>query len=197
MMQMQRQFNNPSNSQQDQDPTYKLEECLKVTFDSLDKPFTPTTNLEFYQASILPQLTQQPRIIINGTPFGSKPTFQQVWSKLPATQHQVSSFDCHLVPSSVPGANRQFIILVHLKVRFDESGKTRLGDSADLLNVGQPGQNSGLPTRPAGPKPYSRWFGATVTIVADENIVLNFDAESISSFDYRITEAPENSVFII
>ncbi|VEU24354.1 DEKNAAC105564 [Brettanomyces naardenensis] len=169
-----------------EDPTLKVDEFLKVTSETLDLPYRNEAP-DYYKSTILPQLLPQSRIIINGQPFGSKAQFQELWSTLPSTQHQVISFDTHLLPT--PG-ERQYIILARLKVRFDESGRNRFGQNADL-------QPSSMPnSRPIRPF-YSNWFGVALTMVVTEKINTNFNTECISSFDYRITEKPAHSTFAI
>ncbi|KAH3684453.1 hypothetical protein WICPIJ_004574, partial [Wickerhamomyces pijperi] len=73
-----------------------------------------------------------------------------------------------------------------VRVRFDESGRNRLGDTADLVPVSRP------------PRPlYSPWFGVSLKLIADEQLNQTFECECISSFNYRITEKPESSVFTL
>lgn len=166
------------------DPTAKLEQFLKALTDTLDAEYKNETP-EYYKSMILPQLLPQSRIIMNGQPFGSKAQFQELWSTLPATQHQTTSFDSHLLPTNNGSV---YIILAHLKVRFDESGRNRFGQTTELL----PGGTDGRLHRPL----FSNWFGVTVSMVVSEKINTNFNIECISSFDYRITECPDNSVFM-
>lgn len=176
------------------DSTSSIEPFLNEVLSSLDSQLNSNSNPNLNSNpnsvdSILPQLHQQPRIIINGQPFGSKQQFQQLWSTLPLSQHQVTSFDTHLIPSTAPGASvsgGQYVILAHLKVRFDESGKNKLGESADFNT------NSGTTlNRPL----WGNWFGASLSLVADGIIGNGFNCECISAWDYRITEKPDVSLF--
>ncbi|ODV83325.1 hypothetical protein CANARDRAFT_177800 [[Candida] arabinofermentans NRRL YB-2248] len=167
------------------DPTSKLEQFLKIILETLDQTYVTTQTTEFYKSSILPQLISQSRIIINGSPFGSRSQFQELWATLPQTQHQLLSFDAQLLPIG-QGSNNQYVILARLKVRFDEAGKNRLGDCADLVPLDKV-------NRPL----YGPWFGACLNLIVDEMINNSYNCECISSLDYRITEKPDASLFNI
>ncbi|KAG7880039.1 hypothetical protein KL905_001532 [Ogataea polymorpha] len=164
------------------DPTAKLESFLKTLLKSLDQPLLPNQPPDAYAASVLPQLQTPSRVIVNGTPYGSKQLFQQTWATLPASQHQLLSYDAHLIPTGHP--QNIYSILARVRVRFDESGRNRLGETADLVPV----------DRPARPL-YSPWFGVSLYLIADEQLNHTFECECISSFNYRVTEQPEKSVF--
>lgn len=176
------------------DSTSPIEPFLNEVLSSLDSQLVSNLNSSLNSSpnsadSIVPQLHQQPRIIINGHPFGSKQQFQQLWSTLPLSQHQITSFDTHLIPSTAPGASvsgGQYIILAHLKVRFDESGRNKLGENADFST-----SNNRTPNRPL----WGNWFGASLSLVADGIIGNGFNCECISAWDYRITEKPDISLF--
>lgn len=170
-------MNNQFSQNQTQDPTTQIEALLNTLLASLDTQ-SQTPN------SYLPQLNQQPRIIINGQPFGSKQQFQSLWSTLPLTNHQVMSCDAHLIPNS-----DQYIILAHLKVRFDESGRNKLGETTTVAE-------GGMPSRPSRPI-WSHWFGVSLSIVLNSSFLSNQNSECISTWDYRFTEKPDNSVFQI
>lgn len=171
---------------QNADPLANLEKFLKLVIESLDTAYRNETP-EYYKSTILPQLLPMSRVILNGQPFGSKVQFQELWSSLPVTQHQVTSFDAHILPTQ---GEQQLVVLAHLKVRFDESGRNRFGQTADLH-----------PQAPAMQRPshtlFSNCFGVSLTMVVSEKFTSNFNSECISSFDYRITEAPESSVFTV
>lgn len=155
------------------DPTKKVSAFLDHILKSLDTQTQP--NL------ILPQLHQAPRIIINGEPFASRDQFQKIWLNLPQSQHQVTSFDTHLLPSN----SNQYIVMTHIKVKFDESGYNKLGQSSNFNNQ---------------PKTKSNWsksFGVVLTLIVDSSINQNFDHECISSWDYRFTSKPDHSLFNI
>lgn len=155
------------------DPTKQISPFLDHILKTLDQQSQP--NL------ILPQLHQNPRIIINGEPFGSRDQFQKVWMSLPQSQHQVTSFDTHVIPNS-----NQFIILCHLKVKFDESGFNKLGQSSNFHQDGLVQKSN-----------WSKAFGVVLSLIVDGSITQNFDLECISSWDYRFTEKPDNSLYNI
>lgn len=163
---------------------------MKAILSTLDTEFITPNSRQTYQnlpnvfeAQILPQLKQQSAIIINGSPYGSKSAFQETWRNLPQTQHNLLSFDCHVIPGS-----HTFLITASVKVRFDESGKNRVGVTSELV------QSPELKSQNArcywGPS-----FGATLVLVVDDVIVSNWELECISSLDYRFTFKPENALF--
>ncbi|OWB79116.1 hypothetical protein B5S32_g3328 [[Candida] boidinii] len=169
---------------------YKIEQFLKHILATLDTSYSPTSpqfnSPEAFQNWILPQLNSQSAIIINGSPYGSRSQFQEIWCNLPQTQHNLLSFDTHHV-LSMPA---QYVVVAHLKVRFDESGRTRKGDSSELINNNNA---SNVNKRPI----YGPWFGVCLNLVVSEAILESFDVECISSFNWRITEKPENSIYNI
>lgn len=168
------------------DPTVTVESFLTTLLTSLD-----STNA---QSPALQQLTQQPRVIINGHPFTSKQHFQQLWSTLPLSNHQVTSCDIHFIPTNTQNVNGlnnstpgQFIVLAHAKVRFDESGRNKLGDTT-LLH-----QQQGNST--ANRAVWSHWFGITISCVIDSSVLSNPNSECVSTWDYRFVERPTSSIF--
>ncbi|ODV94439.1 hypothetical protein PACTADRAFT_71172 [Pachysolen tannophilus NRRL Y-2460] len=172
------------------DPTSNVEPFLKKIISTLDNQFITSpsqyqNNVQLFKASILPQLKQQSAVIINGSPYASKTQLQEIWSNLPISQHQLTSYDTHLIPGS-----GTFIISCSLKVRFDESGKTRLGESAELVQNNSHTGNTNV----AVVKLWSSWYGVNLNLVVDEIISSNTDVESINSFNYRFTYKPENSI---
>jgi mRNA transport regulator MTR2 len=185
-------FQSQQQQSQRQDYSATIEQLLSKLVESLDQ--TPQS-----PSQILPQLHQQPRIIINGQPFGSRDQFQQLWSTLPLSNHQISSCDIHFVPSDNQlnnNLNGQFLILAHLKVRFDESGKNKLGDTA-LLNISNsnsnPNSNSNFSSSTRAI--WSHWYGVSLSCVIDPSVINNFNTECISTWDYRFTENPTSSIF--
>lgn len=128
----------------------------------------------------------QAAVIINGKPLipptpDSKLEFQKKWLETPQTSHQLLSFDCHLIPGT-----GTFIINASGKVRFDESGKNRLGDSSDLIRGPQvTNSNRNI---------WGSWFGYSLTLVVDETVRNNDESEIINSFNYRFTFKPRDSV---
>lgn len=100
---------------------------------------------------------------------------------MPNSSHQLTSFDCHLIP----GTNT-FIINFSARVKFDQSGKTRLGESADLIQ-----ENSiAKTTRPI----WGSWFGVNGNLVIDSNLNA---PEIVNSFDYRFTYVPKDTNLIV
>ncbi|ODV82475.1 mRNA transport regulator MTR2 [Suhomyces tanzawaensis NRRL Y-17324] len=172
------------------DNTQPIEPFLKDFLASLDIQYQSNyANVESYATQFAKHLKRTSAVIVNGSPLiptnnDSKLEFQKKWLAAPLTQHQLSSFDCHLIPGT-----GTFIINLSCKVKFDESGKNRLGESADLI------QDPSVGSTRINPRPiWSSWFGANINLVVDESVLANSSAEVISSLDYRITFKPENSV---
>ncbi|KAK6464970.1 mRNA transport regulator MTR2 [Scheffersomyces coipomensis] len=180
---------------QQQDITQPIEPFIKKLLTSLDLQYsTPTTSypsVEAYATQFGKSLKPDGSIIINGTPLiphaspqpsSSKLEFQKKWLQSPLSFHQLNSYDCHLIPGT-----GTFIINVSAKVRFDESGRNRLGESADLITDHQR-QSRAL---------WGSWFGVNIILVVDQTIMTNPEAEVINSFNYRFTFHPEDSVIKI
>ncbi|CUM67018.1 uncharacterized protein PRCAT00004706001 [Priceomyces carsonii] len=172
--------------------TQPVEPFLKKLLSSLDLQYrTPTNqypNVEAYATQFAKQLKPACAIIVNGKPLiptnnNAKLEFQKKWLAVPITSHQLNSYDCHLIPGT-----GTYVINLGGKLRFDESGKNRLGESADLI-----GQNTAKTSRPI----WGSWFGFNLNLVVDESLVANNDAEVINSFNYRITYKPGDSVIQI
>lgn len=126
-------------------------------------------------------------MIFNGNPIisnDSKLEFQKKWLSTPLTNHQINNFDCHIIPGT-----STVLINVTGKVRFDESGRNRLNELADLINI-----NINTNTKRTV---WGSWFGFYLHLVADESIYNNNQIESINNFDYRITYKPKDSVIDI
>lgn len=141
-------------------------------------------NVESYATQFATQLKRTCAVIINGKPLipsnnDSKLEFQKKWLAVPLSFHQHNSFDCHLIPGT-----GTYIVNLGGKVRFDESGRNRLGESADLI------EDASTQKRPV----WGSYFGFNVTLVVDESIVSNNNVDVISSFNYRFTYRPEDSV---
>lgn len=96
----------------------------------------------------------------------------------------MSSYDAHLIPGT-----GLYSVTVNGKVRFDEGGKSRLGESADLVQT---------PNGPAKPRPiWGSWYGFNMNMMIDEAVVRGSEAELINSFNYRITYKPDDSIISI
>lgn len=71
------------------------------------------------------------------------------------------------------------------KVRFDESGRNKLGETPDLVQT--PSSNNR--TRPE----WGAWYGFNLNMVVDETMMQNVE-EVVNTFNYRFTFKPEDSV---
>lgn len=143
-------------------------------------------SVESYATSFAKQLKPAASIVIDGVPLVPVPPsndarleFQKKWLACPSTQHQMTSFDTHLIPGT-----GLYTVIANGKVRFDESGRSRLGETADLVAPAQPS------TRFLnGP-----WYGFNLNMVVDQAVSANDESEVISSFNYRVTFKPHDSV---
>ncbi|KAM9898265.1 hypothetical protein OXX79_006407 [Metschnikowia pulcherrima] len=176
-----------------QDPSQPIEPFLKKVLASLDlqlqtgssaQPQYPS--VEAYATQFAKQLKPASAIVINGNPLiPSPPTqdarleFQKQWLSSPASNHQMTSFDTHLVPGT-----GLYTIIAHGKVRFDESGRSRLGETADLVQ--SPAQKARALWGP--------WFGFNLSLIVDQAAATNDDIESINTWNYRVTYKPHDSV---
>ncbi|ABN68269.2 predicted protein [Scheffersomyces stipitis CBS 6054] len=179
-------------SQIQQDP----KPFLKKFLSSLDIQFnSPTSSTQFanvdqYATSFGKNLKRSSAVIVDGTPLiptgtdDARLEFQKKWIQVPLTMHQLNSYDCHLIPGT-----GVFVINLSVKVKFDESGRSKLGESADLVHDSTGSRN----TRPI----WGSWFGVNINMVVDETVINNGDGEVISSFDYRFTYKPDDSVIRI
>ncbi|KAG7193932.1 uncharacterized protein KQ657_005131 [Scheffersomyces spartinae] len=178
-----------------QDPSQPIEPFLKKVLGSLDSCYRSATtgqaqftNVEAYALQFGKQLKPASSVIINGKPVlpladTIKLEFQKKWLATPLTQHQLNSYDCHLIPGS-----GVFVIQLSGKVRFDESGRTRLGETADMVS-----EQTSRPVRPL----WGSWFGFDLNMVVDEFVLSNDENEVINSYNYRITYKPQDSVIDI
>lgn len=164
---------------------------MKTLISSLDIPYQSPTqlfpNVETYAMLFGKQIKPQCAIIINGKPLvsptnDSKIEFQKKWLLTPLTSHQLSSFDCHIIPGT-----ESIVVNAGGKVKFDESGRSRLGESADLTIAGMTPM---LNTRPI----WGSWFGFNLNLVIDLDTINNIELQSINTFNYRITFKPNDSV---
>lgn len=129
-------------------------------------------------------------IIINGNPIispdnNSKLEFQKKWLSTPLSHHQLNNFDCHLIPGT-----GLYQINITGKVKFDESGKNRLNETADLIVPPQSGPINNTTKRQV----WSSWFGFYLNLVIDDSLS---HPEIINNFDYRITFKPHDSIIDI
>ncbi|KAI5960094.1 MTR2 [Candida pseudojiufengensis] len=182
-----------------QDPTQPIEPFLKNFFASLDAQYNSTNsnflNVESYATQFGSNLKQNSAIIINGSPIipnlqqneNSKLIFQKKWLNTPISFHQLTSFDCHLIP----GTNT-FIINFSGKVKFDQSGRNRLGENADLIQEPATIVKSNRPI-------WGSWFGINGNVVVDNNFgsTTSGGGEIINSLDYRFTYVPKDTTLNI
>lgn len=186
-------------SNQPHDPTQPIEPFLKSLLASLDLLYFPSgtntqppfPNVEAYATQFGKQLKTTCAIIFDGHPLIPQPPandsrleFQKKWLACPLTSHQIGSFDCHLIPGT-----GLYTVNVYGKVRYDESGKSRLGESADLV------QPNDAPTKP---RPlWGSWYSFNLNMVIDEAVARSPEIELINSFNYRITFKPDDSLICI
>ncbi|CAN3483055.1 mRNA transport regulator Mtr2p [Diutina catenulata] len=171
------------------DPTRAVEPFLKSFLKSLDTPFNPNgfSSVEHFASHFGKQIQPSCAIIVNGKPVvptssDSRVEFQKKWLASPASQHTLTAFDCHIIPGTPT-----VVVTAQAKVKFDESGVTRLGESGDLLrpdNVTFTGNRNST---------MGSFFGVCLTLVCDQSIMNSEEAEAISQLDYRITYKPPNS----
>lgn len=136
------------------------------------------------------------KILINSSPLADKQQFHQYWLKLPLTQHRLSSFDYH----AVPGLDVTSVVATG-KVRFDESGKNKLNESADLV---QPTVAMNMSSGAAASRPiWGSWFGFTLVLAVDSTKVVPggqasaaavANQECVNSFNYKVNYIPSDSV---
>ncbi|OBA22587.1 NTF2-like protein [Metschnikowia bicuspidata var. bicuspidata NRRL YB-4993] len=181
-----------------QDPSQPIEPFLKKLLSLLDlqlhlpgtaSPQPQFPSVEAYATQFAKQLKPASAVVFNGNPLipqapanDSRLEFQKKWLASPASNHQLTCFDTHLVPGT-----GLYTIIAHGKVRFDESGRTRLGESADLV----------VPSSGAAQKPralWGPWFGFNINLVVDQSVATNDETECINSLNYRVTYKPHDTV---
>lgn len=163
-----------------------MEGYIKDLFQTLDKQFSPQLNTDSYKSQFLPQLKPNSPVILNGNPIGGKLAFQEHWLKFPGSQHSITSLDYH----SIPGTGT-FIINLSGKVRFDETGKTKLGETADLgaapIAIGSIGVRN----------VWGSWLGFNANLILDEIALQNPNSEVINSLNWKIVYRPDDSLVTI
>ncbi|KAG8204206.1 mRNA transport regulator MTR2, partial [Candida africana] len=173
--------------------TQQLEPFLKPFLASLDLLYTqptsqPFPNVESYATQLGSNLKRSSAIIVNGQPIIPSPQedcklqFQKKWLQTPLSSHQLTSYDGHLIPGT-----GTFVVHFSAKVRFDQSGRNRLGESADLFQ-----ENNSIVSKTNQRPIWGSWFGVDVNLVVDENVMQ--DGEIINSMDYRFTYVPNDSI---
>lgn len=84
------------------------------------------------------------------------------------------------------------VITFSAKVRFDQSGRNRLGESADLVH-----DNVGITRSTSSRAVWGSWFGLNATIIVDELVINSSEGEIINSLNYRFTYIPEDTILKI
>lgn len=144
-------------------------------------------NLDSYKAQFLPQLKLNSPVILNGNPIGGKLAFQEHWLKFPGSQHNITSLNYH----SIPGTGT-FVINLSGKVRFDETGKTKLGETADI------GGPAPVPSIGGAPRTiWGSWLGFNANLILDEAALQNPNSEVINSLNWKIVYRPEDALVTI
>lgn len=162
---------------------------------SLDIPYLLATTqhplVEAYATRLGLALKRASAVVVNGCPLIPQPPqndcrleFQKKWLQTPQSQHQLTYYNCHIIPGT-----GSVVVSAGGKVKFDESGRTRLGESADLIP-----DDSTTPARPI----WGLWLGFTMSLTVDESSILSQSKdEAINSLDYRFTYVPEDVVLLI
>lgn len=143
-------------------------------------------SLDSYKAQFLPQLKSNAPVILNANPIGGKLAFQEHWLKFPASQHNITSLDYH----SIPGTGT-FVMNLSGKVRFDETGKTKLGETADLDS--NPTVMGGISARTI----WGSWLGFNANLILDEVALQNPNSEVINSLNWKIVYRPDDALVTI
>lgn len=174
-----------------------MEPFVKNLLSSLDLLYyssgvnpTPQFNsIEAFATQTAKQIKPSCAVIFNGHPLisaqggDSRLEFQKKWLTCPLTNHSLGSYDCHLMPGT-----GLYSVIVSGKVRFDESGTSKLGETADIANGPEPQKPKVL---------WGPWFGFNLTMIVDEVLANNGGNDTINSFDYRLTFKPHDSVIRI
>ncbi|CCD24772.1 Mtr2p NDAI_0D04590 [Naumovozyma dairenensis CBS 421] len=128
------------------------------------------------------------KIIFNGAPFAQPMIFLQMWQEqFVQTQHALTSLDYQIIPGS-----GTMILNINSKVRFDESGRDRLGQDA-LIKDGSNRGGLNNNTRPI----FGSYFGVSLQLVIDDRIFRNDFNGVISCFNYNMLYKPEDSLIKI
>lgn len=123
------------------------------------------------------------KIIFNATPFAQPMQFLQMWQEgVVQTQHALNSVDFQVIPGS-----GTMVVNINSKVRFDESGRDKMGQDS-LLDKGAPASSG------RGRPIYGSYFGVSMQLVIDDRIFRNDFNGVISCFNYNMVYRPEDSL---
>lgn len=130
------------------------------------------------------------KIVFNAAPFANLSLFLQTWqTQVVQTQHALTAVDYHVIPGS-----QTLICNVNCKVRFDESGRDKMGLDATVQQNQPQQQNRNRPTtRPL----WGTYFGVSLQLVVDERIFTNDMNGVISAFNYNMVYKPDDSLMKI
>lgn len=171
-----------------------IEPFVKSLLSSLDLQLNSSGNtnqprflsVEEYATQFGRQLKNTCAIVFDGHPLVPSPPsndarleFQKKWLSCPNSKHTLTSFDCHLIPGT-----GLFNIMVNGKVSFDESGRSRLGVTADIP------QDALAPTKTL----WGAGFGFCIVMVVDESVAASSEAQVINTFNYRLVYKPHDSL---
>lgn len=168
------------------DPLKPVEELLRSVLSSLDSQYTPPALPEQYLQQLAPQIRDQLPVIVNGTPVSGRVQFQQQWVQTPLTQHQLTGWDAHIV--TLPASNIA-VVNAQCRVKFDESARSRTGETA-LVNAAAVPNNA--PQKPA----WGLWHGVSLTLTVDLNALGSGYPQCIETINYRTTYKPELSIVV-
>ncbi|KAH3675153.1 hypothetical protein WICMUC_002809 [Wickerhamomyces mucosus] len=76
------------------------------------------------------------------------------------------------------------------KLRFDESGKNKLGETAEINSNGSGFINTNRNL-------WGSWIGFNAQLIIDEQGLINFQSEFINSLNWKIVYQPEDSMITI
>lgn len=132
------------------------------------------------------------KVIVNSTPFAQPTIFLSTWqSDVVQTQHALTAVDYHVIPGS-----QTMICNVNCKVRFDESGRDKMGQDANVPPNGTIGSGSNNPKPNLRPL-WGSYFGVSLQLIVDERIYGNDMNGVISGFNYSMIYRPEDSLMRI
>lgn len=147
------------------------------------------------------QLFAQPpnaKIIYNSVPFSDAMQFLTLWQQqVVATQHTLTSLDYHLIPGS-----GTLICNINGKVRFDESGRDKMGQDSIIRqgNQNAPNNNNNISSSSSGSGGGNRrhiwgpYFGISLQVVLADSIYSNQFQGVIQTFNYTVVYKPEDSL---